>query len=145
MVERGWYWEAALKLHAENSTQHEYYVQCTTWKDKKQVMFLSSNKVGRSVEYIVRRQVKGKNHPDKIPGPRVQAEYVENFNVVDRNDRNSANYSTTIHTNRYYTRIFCWALDRVIHAVYVIVCNLSKAGMGPKQWKAYDNKKNWPS
>jgi hypothetical protein len=47
----------------------------------------------------------------------------------------------TIHTNRYFIRIFCWALDRVIPAVYVIVCNLSKAGMGPTWWKAYDSNK----
>jgi hypothetical protein len=104
------------------------------------VMFLSSNKVGRSVGYTVSRRVKGKKRPDKIPGPRVQADYIENFNAVDRNDQDSADYSTTIHTNRYYIRIFCWALDRVIHAVYVIVCNLSKAGTGPMRWKAYDSK-----
>jgi hypothetical protein len=57
-----------------------------------------------------------------------------------RNDRDSANYSTTICTNCYYIQIFCWALDRFIHAVYVIVCNLSKTGMGPTQWKAYESK-----
>jgi hypothetical protein len=133
MVERGWYHEASIKLHAENSTQHDYYVQCTMWKDKKQVMFLFSNKVGHSVGHTVSRRVKGKKHPDKIPGLRVHADYVENFNALDRNDRDSANYSTTICTNCYYIQIFCWALDRVIHAVYVIVCNLSKAGMGPTQ------------
>jgi hypothetical protein len=136
MVERGWYHEAAIKFHAENSTQYDYYVQCTTWKEKKQVMFLSINKVGRSVEHNVSWQVKGKKHPDKIPGPRVQADYIENFNAVDRNDQDGANYSTTICTNCYYIQIFFGALDRVIHAVYVIVCNLSKAGMGPMQWKA---------
>jgi hypothetical protein len=105
------------------------------------VMFLSSNKVGRSVGHTVSWQVKGKKHPDKIPGPRVQADYVKNFNAVDRNDQDSADYSTTICTNCYYIQIFCWALDRVIHAVYVIVCNLSKAGMGPTRWKAYESKK----
>jgi hypothetical protein len=85
MVERGWYNEAAIKLRVENST-HDYYVQCTTWKDKKQVMFQSSNKVGRSVGHTVSWQVNSKKRPDKIPGLRVQADYVENFNGVDRND-----------------------------------------------------------
>jgi hypothetical protein len=63
----------------------------------------------------------------------------KNFNAVDRNDRESADYSTTICKSHYYIQIFCWALNRVIHAVYVIVCNLSKAGMGPTWWKAYES------
>ena len=104
------------------------------------MMFLSSNKVGHSVGYIVSWQVKGKKHPGKIPGPGVQADYGKNFNGVNRNGQDSANYSTTICTNCYYIRIFCWAFHSFIHAVYVIVYNLSKAGMGPKWWKVYDNK-----
>ena len=38
-------------------------------------------------------------------------------------------------TNRYYLRIFCWALDRVIHAANVVVCFLIKSDIGQKQWK----------
>ncbi len=94
------------------------------------MMFLSNNKVGHSVGLTVSRQVRGKKRPVTVPGPPAQADYFHNFNAVDRNDRDSADYSTTICTNRYYIGIFCWALDRVIHATYVIVCNLSKAGMG---------------
>ncbi len=52
-------------------------------------------------------------------------------------NRDSADYSTTIRTNRYYLRIFCWVLDRVIHAVYVVVCFLIKSDIGQKQWKRY--------
>ena len=75
--------------------------------------------------------MKGKKSLDKISCPRVQADYAENFNAIDRNDQDSANYSMTICTNHYYIQIFCWALDRVIHVVYVIMCKLLKAGMGP--------------
>jgi len=60
-----------------------------------------------------------------------------NYNAVDRNDRDSADYSTTICTNRYYLRIFFWALDRVIHAVYIVVCFLIKSDIGQKEWKWY--------
>jgi hypothetical protein len=88
----------------------------------------------------VSRRVKGKKHPDKVPGPHVQADYVENFNAIDRNDRDSADYSTTICTNRYYIRIFCWTLDRVIHAMYVIVCSLLKTRLGQTWWKGYKSK-----
>jgi hypothetical protein len=35
-LERGWFREACLKLQADRTP---YYVQCTTWKDKKQVSF----------------------------------------------------------------------------------------------------------
>jgi hypothetical protein len=93
-----------------------------------------------SVGLTVNRRVRGKKRPDTIPGPCAQADYVQNFNAVDRNDRDSADYLTTICTNHYYIRIFCWALDRVIHAAYVIVCNLSQAGMGSPHWKQYSSK-----
>ena len=55
-----------------------------------------------------------------------------NYNAVDRNDRDIEEYSTTIRTNLYYLRIFCWALDRVIHAAYVVVCFLIKSDIGQK-------------
>ena len=53
----------------------------------------------------------------------------------------------TIRTNRYYLRIFCWALDRIIHALYVIVCELVKrsstdrlGGEWPEYWRLYKDK-----
>ena len=39
--------------------------------------------------------------------------------------------------NRYYLRIFCWALNRVIHAAYVVVCFHIKSDIRQKQWKQY--------
>jgi len=135
-LERGWFREACLKLRAGRTP---YYVQCTTWKDKKQVSFLSTNNVGRSDYMTVQRRIRGKRTRDTISAPRAQADYVANYNAVDRNDRDSADYSTTIRTNQYYLRIFCWALDRVIHAVYVVVSFLVKGNVGQKQWKRYED------
>ena len=68
---------------------------------------------------------------------RAQAEYVKWFNAVDRNDRDSADYSTSIRTNRYYIRIFCWALDRVVHCLYCVVVHLAKDNIGDPKWKRY--------
>jgi hypothetical protein len=34
-------------------------------------------------------------------------------------------------------RILCWALDSVIHAVYVVVCFLINSDIGQEQWKWY--------
>jgi hypothetical protein len=64
------------------------------------------------------------------------------MNGDDRNDCDSADCLTSIWTNRYYLCTFCWALDRVVHAVYVIVCFLAKGGVGKKEWRHYDNKNN---
>ena len=72
----------------------------------------------------MKRHNKGDVLRAEFAGPKAQADYVENFNAVDKNDRDSADYSTTIRTNRYYLRIFCWCLDRVVHTTYVCVCYL---------------------
>ena len=104
---------------------------------QKQVSFHLNNKIGRSVNLTVQRRVQGKRTLDTIAAPQAQADYIANYNAIDRNDRDSADYLTTIRTNRYYLRIFCWALDRVIHAVYVVVCFLIKSDIGQKQWTRY--------
>ena len=120
---------------AETKTGKTYYIQNTTWGDKKQVCFLSSNRVGKSIGLDVKRHVKGKKMRDKFPAPQVQKDYAAYFNAVDRNDRDSADYSTSIKTNRYYIRIFCWGLDRVIHTMYINVCYLANWDIGMLEWK----------
>jgi hypothetical protein len=65
---------------------------------------------------------------------------VRYFNAVDRNDRDSADYSTSVRTSRYYLRIFFWVLDRVVHSMYVIVCYLAAGNIGKPEWKKYMNK-----
>jgi hypothetical protein len=138
-VARGWFREAIVEM--KTPTGKTYYIQATTWRDKKQVCFLSTSSVGFSDGMTVKRHTRKRAKRDTIAAPRAQAEYVVYFNAVDRNDRDSADYSTTIRTNRYYLRIFTWTLDRVIHCEYVIVCNLAKSNVGPKSWKGkYDNK-----
>lgn len=62
------------------------------------------------------------------------------FNGVDRNDPDSKNYSTSIRTNRYYLRIICWALDRVIHVLYNVVIFLVDMEIGERGWKKYTSK-----
>ena len=136
-VPRGWFREAVLELCDRG---RKFYIQCTTWKDKKQVMFLHTNTIGRTKDNHVRRHIRGQRDRNVIRAPLSQATYVEWFNAVDRNDRDSADYSTTIRTNRYYIRILCWALDRVLHACYVIVCECAKANIGPTRWKRYLSK-----
>jgi hypothetical protein len=66
--------------------------------------------------------------------------YAKNYNAVDRNDHDSADYSTTICTLHYYLHIICWALDRVVHTCYVVVCALAAAGIGDSEWDKYRSK-----
>jgi hypothetical protein len=46
-LRRGWFCKAYMKKNLPWSKK-AYYMQCTTWKDKKQVMFLAANRVGFS-------------------------------------------------------------------------------------------------
>ena len=111
-VKRGWLREAVVKVILPHAKV--LYIQCTSWKDSKQVMFVSTNRVGCSSGIVVKRHVKGQKLRNELDGCMAQQDYIQYFNAVDRNDRDSADYSTTIRTNRYYLRIFCWALDRAV-------------------------------
>jgi len=69
----------------------------------------------------VLRHVKGKSKRVSLKAPNVQKIYANNFNAVDRNDRDSADYTCSIRTNRWYLRIFFWLLDRAIFAIYIVL------------------------
>ncbi len=62
------------------------------------------------------------------------------MNGIDWNDRDSRDYSTSIHTNRWYIRIFCFALDRVVHALHTIMTFLAQQGIRKPEWKKYRDK-----
>ena len=46
------------------------------------------------------------------------------MNGVDRKDRDTADWTVSLKTNRYYLRIFFWLFDAVIHCCYVCACQL---------------------
>ena len=112
-----------------------YYIQCTTWKDKKQVTFLHTHLVKNDGDTTVKRHVKGKRQRIKLNAPPIQPEYVKYFNAVDVNDHDSADYSVSIRTNRWYLRVFLWLVDRVVFSCYLIVCYSNK-----ETWAKYNNK-----
>ena len=95
---------------------------------------------GKKVRMSVSRHVKGKAGRIVIDGPRAQAEYVKYFNAVDRNDRDSADYSTSIRTNRYYLRIKCWVLDRVVHTCYAVVLYSVALNIHKQGWENMSTK-----
>ena len=132
---RGWFREAGLKLRAPSG--RVYYIQASVWRDKKQVCFLSTMEVAASAGLIVLRHVKHTLGRVALAGVRAHAAYVKYMNAVDRNDRDSADYSTSFRSNRFYLRIYCRGLDMVIHCLYQIVCFCATNAIGPEEWKAY--------
>jgi hypothetical protein len=91
---------------------------------------------------MLQRREKRKNTSTEIAAPQAQQDYVKYFNVVDRNDCDIADYSTSIRTNRYYLCIFGWILDRVIHMMYVVVCYMAKSGIQKDKWGGYLKKES---
>ena len=88
----------------------------------------------------MKRHVKNKVGWQVLGGVCAQAPYVKYMNVVDRNNRDSADYSTSFRSNRYYLRLFCWALDRVIHVLFHVVCYCAMNDIGKPEWKDYLDK-----
>ena len=134
-VERGWYREAAIEL--KTRTGKKFYAQHTTWKDRKQVSFLHTNNIGPSSGHSVNHSSRGQRGRSTFKAPNAQKDYAKHFNAVDQNDRDSADYTTSLKTHRWYLRIFFWLFDRVIHQLYVIVIYCAKYGIGPDEWEVY--------
>ena len=98
---------------------------------------MSTSTVGFNNGLSAKRHDVSKKDREIVDGVRAQLEYVKWYNAVDCNDRDSADYLTTICTNHYYIRIMCWALDQVIHCEYKVVCWFSVNCLGRDEWKEY--------
>ena len=103
-------------------------------------LFLSTNRVGASSGLTVRRHSKKKRRRETLAALRAQRDDVGFFSAVDRNDRDSADYSTTIKTTRYDLRFLFWMLYRVVHTLFVVVVALVSVGLGKPEWKKYTSK-----
>jgi hypothetical protein len=54
------------------------------------------------------RGKRGHGGREVFPAPLSQLEYAENYAAVDRNDRESSDWTTSMRTNRYYFCIKFW-------------------------------------
>ncbi len=70
-VKRGWFREAVLEKNTK--TGKRYCIQATTWRDKKQVLFVHTHLVGSSSGCQVKRHVKGKRMQVTLDAPQAQA------------------------------------------------------------------------
>jgi len=134
-VTHGWFRAAAVKINLSKGS--EYWIQCTTWQDKKQVMFLHTNTVGVSSALMVKCHVKGEKKSVILQTPASQKDYVKYFSAVDPNDLTSSNYSTSTCTNCWNLQLFFWVLDCVLHVVHVVIIFCANANIGPQWWKWY--------
>ena len=139
-IPRGWSRRATVKI-PHRGNQKQGMVQVTTWKDKKQVMFVHTHLVEPIGNNVTKRYVKGKKGRVEIDCPSVVPEYSKFMNGVDRNDRDSRDNSVSIRTNRWYLRIWFWLMDRVCHCTYISVCNIATKGIR-EDWKKYLSKQN---
>ncbi len=77
----------------------------------------------------------GKKRCVILNAPQLQQDYAANFNAIDQNNCDSADYSTSVRTMQWYMHLFCWILYCVIHVVYVVICNMYNGGIGRNDWK----------
>jgi Transposase IS4 len=138
-TERGWMRSAVKSMFHKGNLL--FKVQATVWKDKKEIGFLH-NYLVTTVEddtENVQRWDKVKRRKVRIRSPRVVKDYQANMNGVDRKDRDTADWGTSIRTCRYYLRIFFWNIDGILHAMYCIIVFLGSE-MSTHKWKGYCSK-----
>ena len=63
------------------------------------------------------------------------------MNGVDHKDRDTADWTVSLKSNRFYLRIFYWLLDSVLHAMYTVVKAIV-AQHDDHIWQIYTNKNN---
>jgi hypothetical protein len=133
-VEPGWMRRATRQIQ-------NYVVQGTIWKDNKIVAWLHTFKVCGN-DTTARRYRRGQRDREEIKAPEVQEDYSKYFNAVDISDKDSAIYSTSIRSKRWYLRIFFWVLDRVIFSCYIVVCTVSTTSILRPKWSKYAARNN---
>ena len=134
-VPRGWMRSASRKFRTKSGLI--FAVQFVTWKDRKQVTFLTTDHPRDPKEGgTTKRYVKGKRNRVEIPCPIQQKEYADNFHAVDRMDRNHADFTVSLKSNRWYLRLFFWMFDQVVFSMFIIVQACAKSGLR-SEWEQY--------
>jgi hypothetical protein len=132
-ISRGWSRRATRQLQ---SSRGQMIVQATVWQDKKEVAILHNHLVAPAGEHTVRRYMNSKRQRVDVASPPIIPEYSNFMNGVDHKDRDTADYTISIRSNRYYLRIFFWVFDSIIHAMFLIVKLTAKA-VAREDWKKY--------
>jgi hypothetical protein len=132
----GWGWQHNATRFIEASNGDRCCILANTWIDKKQLGFRLSGRIVDQKGNTTKRHVRGQRLQKDISCPQVQQDYAKYFNGVDCNDRDSADYTTSLKTNRWYMRYYFYLLDRVIHAMYSIVMDIATIEQR-EEWQKY--------
>ena len=125
-VSRGWDRRATSNVKINGRVA--FTMQATTWKDKKQVALLHNTDVNVTdgSRTAVKRYSPRKKIRRDISSPTIVKKYQESFNGVDQMDRDRADWSITMKSNRWYLRIYYWVIDAAIHCTYLLVCAIAR-------------------
>jgi hypothetical protein len=102
------------------------------------VGFLHNNLVQPTKDYFVKRYVKNKARRVSISSHKIVSDYSKHMNGVDHKDRDTADWTVSLKSNRWYLRIFYWLVDGILHAAYRIV--LALATDNNHKWHQYLSK-----
>ena len=91
--------------------RHLFTMQATVWRDKKVVGFLHNHLVEPCADDFVERFSPRRKSKKKITSHSITSDYIKNFNGVDHKDRDTADWTVSLKSNRFYMRIFYWCLD----------------------------------
>jgi hypothetical protein len=129
---------ARRKIFPQNQLTPMYTVQATVWKDKKLVGFLHNHLVEDTDGHTVDRWSPTKKKRKSISSHEVTTDYSYNMSGVDQKDRDTADWTVSLKSNRFYLRIFYWLFDGVLHAMYSIVKFVARDKAHP--WHKYLSK-----
>ena len=105
-------------------------------ENKKIVPFLPTVSVGPE-KTTVRRSSKWQRNASVIDTPHVHG--LSKEESMDLSDKDSAKYTTSLWTNRWYLQIIFWLLGRGVHAFYIVAVDLVHHDLAP-EWGIYTNK-----
>ena len=135
-VKRGYKRQATQQIMKDS--RHIFTVQATSWKDRKQVGFLHNNLVQPTKDYFVKRHVKNTSEKQEISSHEIVSDYSKYMGGVDHKDRDTADKTVSLKSNRWYLRIFYWLIDGLLHAAYRIICSVASGN--DHKWHKYLSK-----
>ena len=92
----------------------------------------------------LKRHTKKNKKREDIFGLCAERDYMKYLNSVENNYHEISLYLTTIRKIRYCLRILFWSQERVFHTLFVVVCYISKLGIGTFLMEEVSQYKQWP-
>jgi hypothetical protein len=131
-------WKQMERQKVVHQKRNLYMVQATVWKDKELVGFLHNHLVQDTKDHTVQQWSQAKKKRDAISSQEVTTNYSYHMNGVDHKDQDTADWTVSLKSNRFYLQIFYWLFDGVLHAMYSIIKVVASNKSHP--WHKYHSK-----